>query len=370
MHYHILLTEKCNGKCTYCYEKSLKEFDNGLGKKFKFDFSSPENLSIDLKKLKKFLLKDKEPVLIFYGGEPLLEIETIKRIMDEIKIKYRMQTNAKLLDKLPAKYINKIKKILISIDGNKKRTDYNKGAGTYNTIMKNINFIREKGYSGELVARMTISPEFPDLYEQVLNLLDTQMFDSIHWQLDAGFYKFDFNKEKFEKFANEYNKSITRLIDFWIEHMEKTGEVLRLYPFLGIVYSLLKNEKTLLRCGAGYSNYSITTDGKIVACPIMNCITDFQAGDLNTEPSELKKFSVSGDCLECNYLDICGGRCLYSNKAELWPKQGNELICKTVKHLIDELKKTMPKINDMIEDGVISKKHFYYEKYFGPEIIP
>ena len=37
MHYHIILTENCNLRCRYCYEKSFAEFDNGLDEKFKFD---------------------------------------------------------------------------------------------------------------------------------------------------------------------------------------------------------------------------------------------------------------------------------------------------------------------------------------------
>jgi uncharacterized protein len=365
MHYHIILTELCNSQCRYCYKKSMQEFDNQLEKKFKFDFSAPESLEINIKKLKRFLLKDPEPVLIFYGGEPLLEIDKIIRIMDEIHIPFRMQTNGKNLDKLPVKYLNRITRILISIDGDKERTDYNKGDGTYDKIIQNISLIQRNGYKGEIIARMTIS-EFPDVYEQVKNLIKAG-FTSIHWQIDAGFYKFDYDYEKFKKFSEEYNKSISKLINFWITQIEKG---IRLYPFIGIADSLLNNEKTLLRCGAGHSGYTITTDGKIVACPIMNCIKDFEAGDLNSNPKELKKFSISGKCTTCSYFDLCGGRCLYWNKAELWPEQGNELICNTIKHMIDEIKKNLPKIKMLIEDGIISKKQFKYEKYFGPEIIP
>jgi radical SAM protein with 4Fe4S-binding SPASM domain len=134
--------------------------------------------------------------------------------------------------------------------------------------------------------------------------------------------------------------------------------------------SLLNSEKTKLRCGAGHSGYAITTGRKIVACPIMNCIVDFEAGDLKTEPSKLKKFEVSGECRNCDYLDLCGGRCLYWNKAELWPKEGNQLICKTIKYLIDELKKRLPEVNELIKKGSLIPKDFEYEKYFGPEIIP
>src|SRR3989338_11023671 len=151
MHYHILLTEKCNSECRYCYEKSI-EFDNDLDKKFKFDFSSPEKSNIRTSKLKAFIEKDKEAVIIFYGGEPLLEIEKIKEIMDNINVPFRIQTNGKLLDQLPSKYANKIDKMLISLDGGKERTDFNRGKGTYNKVIKNIEFLRKNGYKGELIA--------------------------------------------------------------------------------------------------------------------------------------------------------------------------------------------------------------------------
>jgi len=48
-------------------------------------------------------------------------------IMDNVDARFCMQTNGKLLDKLPSKYLNKISKILVSIDGDKERTDCNRG---------------------------------------------------------------------------------------------------------------------------------------------------------------------------------------------------------------------------------------------------
>jgi MoaA/NifB/PqqE/SkfB family radical SAM enzyme len=79
MNYHIILTERCNSQCKYYYEKSLNEFENKTSEVFDFDFFQPVRSGIDIKKLKAFLSKDKNPVLIFYGGEPLLEVEKIKK---------------------------------------------------------------------------------------------------------------------------------------------------------------------------------------------------------------------------------------------------------------------------------------------------
>ncbi len=367
MHFHIILTEKCNSQCRYCYEKSMKEFDNGLEEKFEFDFSAPSESEVKLEELKKFLEQDENPILIFYGGEPLLQIEKIKKIIDKVNAKFRMQTNGKILDKLPIKYLKKIDKILISIDGNKKRTDFNRGKGTFEKVISNLKLIREQGYKGEIVARMTLT--FPDVFEQIKNLLSLNLFDSIHWQIDAGFYKFDFNEKEFSNFVKEYNSQISNLIEFWISEMKK-ARVLKFYPLLGIFESLYYNRPTKLRCGAGYSNYTIDTNGKIVACPIMNNIKTFHCGNLKSKISELKKIGVIEPCTKCEYLNLCGGRCLYSNYAKLWPKQGQELICKTIIHLIKELKKALPEIKSLIEKGIVKKSDFEYEKYFGPEIIP
>ncbi len=369
MHYHLILTEDCNSNCKYCYEKSMNEFDNGLDRKFNFDFSEPEKSKVIVEDLKKFLEKDENPVLIFYGGEPLLEIEKMKKIIDEIHVPFRMQTNGKLLNELSLSYLKKIDKILVSLDGDKERTDFNRGKGTYGKVMSNIRLIKEKGYQGELIARMTISQDFSDICEQVLFLINSG-FDSVHWQLDAGFYKFDFDDGKFKEFTEKYKQSISKLIDYWVEEMKK-GKVLKLYPLLGITASILKNEKTKLRCGAGHSGYAITSSGKIVACPIMNCIKDFYAGNIKTSnPENLKKFSVDEPCTSCRYFDLCGGRCLYWNKAKLWPEKGDKLICSTVKYLIDELKNKKPEIENLIKQEIIYQRDFDYEKYSGPEIIP
>jgi uncharacterized protein len=367
MHYHIILTEECNSQCRYCYEKSFKEFDNDLDKKFKFCFSS-ENKDLDIKKLKDFILSDPEAVIIFYGGEPLLRIDLIKKIIDEIPVPFRMQTNGKLLDKLPTKYLKKIDKILISLDGDKERTDYNRGKGTFELVMKNIEKIRKEGYRGEIIARMTLDQKFPDVNEQI-KFLYKKGFRSIHWQIDAGFYKFDFDKEKMQKFFNQYNEEIKEMIEFWTKKIEK-GKVLKFYPLLGIVESLLKKEPTKLRCGAGHAGYAISLDGKIVACPIMNCIEDFKAGTLDSSPRNLKKFSCDEECNSCEVYDICGGRCLYWRKANLWPEEGNKMICDSVKFLIKELQEKLPRIEQAIKSKKVSLDDFNYEKYFGPEIIP
>jgi len=345
----------------------MNEFDNGLDKKFEFDFSDPCVSQVKVDELKSFIEKDKDAVIVFYGGEPLLQIDKIKEIMDNIDVPYRMQTNGILLHLLEPKYLNRITKILISLDGNKETTDKYRGRGTYQKVMSNIELMKQNGYKGELIARMTVAQDNPDIYKNVTDLIEAG-FTSVHWQLDVGFYKEDYDKEKIKKFFEEYNKSLSKLVDFWVGKIQE-GNVLKLYPFLAIVDSILKEEPTKLRCGAGHAGYAISTSGKVVACPIMNNIESFKAGDLKSNPIELKKFEMN-ECKNCDTLDLCGGRCMYWRKAGLWPKEGDKMICDSIKYYIREIQLSMPKIIDSIISNVVSDADFNYEKYFGPEIIP
>ncbi len=369
MNYHIILTERCNLRCNYCFEKSMKEFDNGLEEKFDYDMKTPTDSEVQIKDLKKFLKP--EDTLIFYGGEPLVKIDKIKEIIDNINCRFCMQSNGILLNELPIEYLKKIDKMLLSIDGCKERTNTNRGEGKYETLIKNIKQARENGYIGEIVARMTLS--YPDIYEQVMHLtklIGEEIFDSVHWQIDAGFYKNDFNKEKFSEFVKEYNLQINKLLNFWVDNMRRR-KVWKFYPFLGIFDTLYYEKKSLLPCGSGHSNFTINTCGKISACPIMNSVKNFYCGNLTTPKNEIKQIKISDkECNECNYFDICGGRCLYWREAKLWPEEGDKLICKTIIHLIEGIKKRIPEIKKLIAEGKINEKDFEFEKYFGPEIVP
>jgi len=374
MHYHIILTELCNSQCRYCYGKSMRE-ENDLNKRFKFDFDAPYISSVSVEKVKEFLKRDKEPTLIFYGGEPLLQMRRVKELIDGLKdvpnIQFRMQTNGKLLDKLDIEYLKKIGKILVSIDGKRELTDFNKGEGTYDKVVGNLRLIRKRGYDGEIVARMCIS-EFPDLNEQVrhlLELIDEGLFSSIHWQLDLGFYSCDYDFERVKEFIEDYNVSLKKLFEWWIGELY-LGRVWKLYPFIGMVEHLFSGREAKLMCGAGHSNWTITTDGNLVACPIMGCMPDFYCGNLDSSPSELREIAPVSKCASCKYLSDCGGRCLYVNSVELWPPEGMDLICSTAKFYIDLVKSRMGEIRLLIESGAIGEKDFEYEKYFGPEIVP
>ena len=75
--------------------------------------------------------------------------------------RFVMQTNGLLLNRMDVKYVNKFQSVFVSLDGDKSLTDYYRGHGTYDRVLKNVNEIRENGFAGEIVARMTVGEETP-----------------------------------------------------------------------------------------------------------------------------------------------------------------------------------------------------------------
>jgi hypothetical protein len=54
----------------------------------------------------------------------------------------------------------------------------------------------------------------------------------------------------------------------------------------------------------------------------------------------------------------------------VWPKKGIEEICDSVRHLILEMKKISPEVEDLIKTKKIKKKDLQFLKYNCAEIIP
>jgi uncharacterized protein len=373
MFFHVLMTTNCDLKCRYCYEKSCEDIDADFGD-FKVDYSVPAAISYDIGLLKKFCEKDPELALIFYGGEPMLCIDEIRQIMDNVTTKqFVIQTNGLHLNRLEPEYVNRLSTIFVSLDGDEKLTDFYRGRGVYRRVIDNVKLIRRNGFEGEVIARMTVMEE-TDIYESVRWLLHipNYIFSSVHWQLDAGFWKNDFSRRPFAKWIEEnYNPQLNRLVEFWVNSMDREGKVLRLYPLLGVMYSLLREEESLLRCGSGWANYSIQTDGHIIPCPVMSGMKGYYLGHIqDSHPLQLERVTVEHPCNACEILGECGGRCLYANITKRWSNEAYSLVCKTVRNLVESLRVTLPRVKKLIAEGKIGLSDFDYAKYNSCEVIP
>jgi len=358
--YHLILTRRCNLNCRYCHG------GEETGPKTEWQYS--------LEDLTHFLSQDRDLVISFYGGEPTLRIPLLRKVMDQFPHAiFMLQTNALRLRYVPPPYIHRFHSILASIDGRSITTDYYRAPGVYNRVMSNLRWLRQLGYRGDVIARMTVS-EQSDIYQEVTHLIEhqTPSFDHVHWQLNAIWSA----KGDWNNFADwvqtSYNPGISKLIDYWIQSMEH-GRILGLVPFLAIMNTLLNDRTVSIRCGAGVDSFAIHTTGEIGVCPIE---PDWQfaiVGDIfHTSPAQLRNILLVGEpCTTCPDYHVCGGRCLFTNKKRLWGEEGYRLVCQTVTYLIRELTRVKPRIQELIDAGVISKSVFDYPEYNnGCEIIP
>jgi len=376
VYFHLILTDECNLCCSYCRGKEFGEIqkdEDPIIPQIEIDPELPPDLNYDLSLLYNFLKKDPSATLTFYGGEPLMRADLINTIVHDAPVqRFMIQTNGTLLNRLSPGTMNRFSTVLVSIDGQENITDANRGIGTYRQVITNIETIRRNGFEGEIIARMTVT-ENTDIREAVhwLSKNPDCSFSSIHWQLDANFSR-DFSHRRFAEWVNEsYNPGILRLVTDWVDYMEDEEKVLRWYPFLDPMEDLLHKRPSLLRCGSGYANYSIMTDGNIAPCPVMLGMTGYYVGHIReTHPLKIGVVPIQGECSHCRILEFCGGRCLYSNIVKPWGEAERRLVCSTVENLRKGLTDALPRIKRLIASGRIDLADFAHEKFNGCEIIP
>ncbi|MDG6224119.1 MAG: TIGR04084 family radical SAM/SPASM domain-containing protein [Candidatus Thermoplasmatota archaeon] len=360
MQYHVITTERCNLSCRYCGgTRNIPDL--------------PLNISYDIGELGRFLSLDDGPVIGFYGGEPLLAVDRMVEIMDRIPARaFTLQTNGTLLKSLPDAYLKRLHSILVSIDGSREITDHNRGAGTYDRVMNNVMDMRDRGFTGDLVARMAFS-DGGDILRDVTHLLDAgnEIFDHVHWQLDVFWSEIE-NREDITGFLDRYDDGISRLVDHFLHHLRKGGRP-RIVPFIPLMSTLLTGIPSSLRCGSGIDSFSIMTSGEIHACPIAPELPYSLVGHIcSSRPSDIAgSRPVGSPCTECDILDICGGRCLYSNMTMSWGRELFDRVCVSTGRMIDLLREALPEVRHLLDEGILPADSFDHPRINdGCEIIP
>lgn len=359
MQYHVVLTERCNLCCGYCGGTRKVE---GI----------PLDVAYDVKVLKNFICRDQDAIIGFYGGEPLLAVEKMYEIMDNVPaMAYTLQTNAIHLDEVNPAYIKRLDAILVSIDGGREVTDANRKTGVYDSVIRNCRSIRRKGYANDLVARMAFSRR-GDIYSDVTHLLSTSVFDHVHWQLDVFWGEIKDGHEV-EKWLARYDEGITRLVRYFGDSLEK-GVVPGIVPFIPVLKTLMTGEPVHhIRCGSGRDSFAVMTSGRIDACPIAPELPYSPVGDIkNIAPEFLRDILPVGEpCSLCPEKWVCGGRCLFANKTMFWGEEWFMRVCASTRHMIRELGALVEPTRRLMIDGTLSRSALDYPRINnGCEIIP
>ncbi|RLE58465.1 MAG: putative peptide-modifying radical SAM/SPASM domain-containing protein [Thermoprotei archaeon] len=357
MLYIVFTTGKCNLKCKYCGGS----FDQAI---------VPWSVKYDPGLLKNLIEKDNDAIVALYGGEPLLNIPFVEWILENVRAKhFVIQTNGLLAKSLDIKYWKMFDAVLFSIDGREEITDKYRGKGVYRRAVENARWLRENGYEGDLIARMTVT-EDSDIYLDVKHLLELGVFSNVHWQLDVVWSD---RWKAFEKWRDaNYIPGLKRLKELWVKEASR-GKVLGIAPFKAVVSQSIWGVYKGLPCGSGQESVSILTDGRVVACPIAVYEKWAQLGQLGKVGyvDLIDRVLIGEPCRSCPYYRYCGGRCLYAYKERLWGEEGFKKVCKATKAFIEIVLETVPRFLRLLDEGIISKEELYYPPFNNTvEVIP
>lgn len=300
--FNIWVTEKCNMCCTYCYEdekRCIDMNDKVIEKTVSFIMNNMEQNNSNL--------------INFHGGEPLLVIDSITKIINSCntfgRFSYSLTTNGTVLnDHILDELKDKKVYVSLSIDGtievhdlNRKKND---GSGTYDTVVKSLKVLQNRDINVRV--RMTVTPKTVSrLYDSVMHIIEL-------------------NAKTIVAMVDLYDECWTDdLLDLLQEQLIMIQKRLKETEKVEFAfYSNLKRKQKGI-CDGGITNFNISVDGYIYPCSCMVNDEEFIIGSVfsGIDESLLHKHKVyynkrNMTCSGCKNEDICiSMRCKYINRS-------------------------------------------------------
>lgn len=301
----VWVTEKCNLRCNYCYEKKR--------------FEQRADLTEDIEDILDFIVfiareyKDEDVVLTFHGGEPLLKYNLIKRFVCGLKqilgerIEFGITTNGILLtdemiDFLSENFVD----VSISIDGIKEIHDRNRifptGEGSFDYAINSMNKLKDNGL--EVRARMTLTPESVRHFYESIKFLYMKKIKYIVPAIAVNDLRWNQND-----FLNLWHE-VDRLVE------DGYGDI----PFFK---RIINGPIELSKCSGGIKSFNIACDKRVYPCEYVVGDSKFKLGTV-CNPKEViengKKYAEIyskenvGECRTCSYKKYCeASRCKLFN---------------------------------------------------------
>jgi uncharacterized protein len=316
----------CNLRCKYCFAS-------------KGDYSGKRELmSSEVgKKAVDFLVENsgnmRNVEIDFFGGEPLLAMETVKEVVSYAKtlekeyrkrFNFTITTNALLLDDNTINYLHKnMDNVVLSLDGRKNVNDHIRvradGSGSYDDIVYKIQKmveLRERDKK-EYYVRGTFTRYNLDFAEDVFHLADLGFREISIEPVVGNDGDYLLKEEDLRVLFEQYGRIAAEYL-----RRKKTGEnPFRFYHFNMDIYHGPCIYKRLWACGAGRDYLAVTPSGEIYPCHQFVGQSQFLMGNifdgrLNDDVIDLLKethvFSKD-ECSTCWARYFCSGGCNANN---------------------------------------------------------
>ncbi len=319
----IHICHDCNLRCRYCFADegayhSAREFMSEETAKKAIDFL------IENSGNRKVLEVD------FFGGEPLMCLDTIKNVVYYAKEKaaargkkflFTTTTNALLLNEEAIEFFNaEMENVVLSLDGRKQVHDAIRktvnGKGSYDFVINNIkNFVKSRGDKHYYV-RGTFTAKNLDFSKDVLFLADNG-FDSISMEpVVTDIDDLAIKEEHIPEILEEYE----RLCDEYLERYAR-GEGFNFFHFNVDLEGGPCLSKRVSACGAGNEYFSVAPNGDIYPCHQFVGDEKFKMGNVNGGALNADIRSTFAEnclftrekCDKCFAKYICSGGCSANN---------------------------------------------------------
>jgi uncharacterized protein len=315
------MTHDCNLRCEYCFasqgtyngEKAFLSFETG---KKAFDYlvknsGNRKNLEVD-----------------FFGGEPLMNFDVIKKLVDYGRslekeynkhFRFTITTNGVLLDEEKMDYINEnMDNVVLSIDGRKETNDRMRKTinkkGSYDLIVDNYKrFISKRG-SKDYFARGTYTSNNLDFSEDVKHMRELG-FDKISVEpvVAKDEEKYALKKEHVDILKKEYEK----LAEYYIESYKSKDRRFQFFHFNIELEGGPCIYKRSIGCGAGTEYVAVTPSGDLYPCHQFVGNEEFIIGNVEEGitnralADKFKNVSVNDKpaCRDCWAKYFCSGGC-------------------------------------------------------------
>lgn len=335
----INVTQICNLKCTYCAA-------GGDG-----TYGDPVNriqIEKTLPQLKFFL--DKLPNnsdfnLSFVGGEPLLYPEALKAIYDyvlaesstrQIRCKFMVTTNATVISDSTLDILSRMKiHVTVSLDGKAEINDSvrptkNKTSSTELTLhgLKQLAKIKNN------LASIGISGVYSS---ENMNVLESYQYFRT---LGADWYEFNFSYTETCPEAQKAYLSQMEEVAALAWNLGQEAELRKIKTFNLYFQTLDSQQRVQNYCGAGKSFLMIDAKNQLYTCPwVVGEKAEIVGSEANLDHSKLAKYQKPlielNNCQTCWARFICGGGCMFINKAHTGDKhKKDELFCERTRGLI------------------------------------
>lgn len=274
----VLVTEKCNFNCTYCYQwsKTGKDIDPLLAKKgiqYAFD-NSPDELTIT-----------------FSGGEPLLSYPLVEKCIYYLKkkgleqnknIHFALITNGSLIDDTVLEFLNK---------------NHFEVHFSFDVYLKDQPGELDKFKVGKTVLRKLIKSLDIQLSTNTVFTPETvnEIFDSVQFLHKEGIKQVGISLDQTSYWDNRslqiFRQQLEKTEDLVISEYHKSGKII-------VDYFDIREPSGINTCGAAGERMTIAPDGSLWGCPAFY----FLDWEKTVEPIDDYRYGYVQD-LENGYLE-------------------------------------------------------------------